>query len=129
MKKVILNFVLILSLIFAFNQTNASHIAGGDFEVECLGNDSFLVTLNLYRDCDGIQAPSDVTFEFLTYGSMFTKTTPYDSVKEVSQICETAQTQGQTTCNNGALPGVEHYYYSVVVHLPNSNQWALEYQD
>lgn len=37
----------------------SSHIVGGELSYECLGNDDYLVTLKVYRDCYNGQAPYD----------------------------------------------------------------------
>lgn len=38
---------------------NATHIIGGEMSYVCLGNDSYEITLKLYRDCYNAQAPYD----------------------------------------------------------------------
>ena len=37
-------------LLFA-GGASATHIVGGEISYECLGNDDYLVTLKVYRDC------------------------------------------------------------------------------
>lgn len=41
------------------NLLYASHIVGGELSYECLGNDDYLVTLKVYRDCYNGQADYD----------------------------------------------------------------------
>lgn len=43
---------LVLTVAFFFaGSVSALHIIGGDFSYECLGNDNYEITLNVYRDC------------------------------------------------------------------------------
>jgi len=48
---------LVLSVVF-FSATHGSarHIIGGDFSYECLGNNTYRITLNIYRDCYALMA-------------------------------------------------------------------------
>ncbi|MBT6835180.1 MAG: hypothetical protein HOA61_03980, partial [Bacteroidetes bacterium] len=49
---------LILMLICMNFSSSATHIAGGEMSWTCVGQDSFLVTLTIYRDCNGVQLAS-----------------------------------------------------------------------
>lgn len=53
MKKLSLIFILV-SLLFGPFSSFASHLMGSDITWECLGQDSFKVTVTVYRDCNGI---------------------------------------------------------------------------
>ncbi|MFM9052321.1 MAG: hypothetical protein ACKOKF_08395, partial [Bacteroidota bacterium] len=48
---------LIVSLFLA-PSSKATHLMGADLTYECLGGNTYRVTLSLYRDCIGIAAPS-----------------------------------------------------------------------
>lgn len=53
-------FVFILTLLVSLH-VNALHIVGGEITYEYQGNDQYLVTLKLYRDCNSINgAPFDI---------------------------------------------------------------------
>ncbi len=54
----------ILSLLFAFGGTQfafATHIIGGEMNYKCLGNDTYQISLTVYRDCYLGEAPLDDT--------------------------------------------------------------------
>jgi len=111
-------------------QAQASHAMGADLSYECLGGDSFRVTLNLYRDCAGIDAPTSATINFssgsCSIGSL-TYTLPLVGVaQEVSSLCPTSLPQ--STCNGGSLPGVEQYIYADVIVVPaQCSDWVISY--
>ncbi len=46
-------------LFAAKKETFASHLVGGTMSYECLGNDTYEITLTLYRDCNGSGAQFD----------------------------------------------------------------------
>jgi hypothetical protein len=46
-------FVLLIAGMAFAMPAKASHVAGVDITYQCLGNDSFLVTVNVFRDCSG----------------------------------------------------------------------------
>lgn len=118
-------------LVFTSNKASASHIAGYDYTWENIGQDSFLVTLNLYRDCDGISMPNSVGVSFTNgCGNTFTETLPQISFTEVSQLCP--DTILFSSCQGGTLPGMEQYVYQAIVVIPPytnplCNDWTLEW--
>lgn len=48
MKRLVLLFLLLFSALY---RLSATHIVGGELTYKCLGNDSFEITLTVYRDC------------------------------------------------------------------------------
>ncbi|HXH17549.1 MAG TPA: hypothetical protein VNJ07_00580, partial [Chitinophagales bacterium] len=129
-------FLMMSSLCLNFENAQASHAMGADISYQCLGGDSFLITLNFYRDCFGIDAPTDATIDISSVscgisGLSFTLPLAPGSVtdpnpREVSPLCP-AQLPF-STCNGGSYPGVEQYIYEAVVHLPSQcNDWIVSY--
>jgi hypothetical protein len=114
----------LLTFSFAKN-TQASHISGGDISYECVGQDSFLVTLKLFRDCAGISAPTTGIMTFTsTCGGSVNATLTQNSFAEISQLCPTQLSN--STCSSGALPGLQEYIYSgLVVLSPACNTWTM----
>ena len=115
--------------LFAFsNQAEASHVAGADFSYTCVGPNTFLVTLNIFRDCSGISAPTSaaVTFTSSCGGAVNVTLTLQNPPigTEVSQLC--AAQISNSTCNGGSLPGMQQYIYSdLVVLAPTCNIWSM----
>ena len=65
--KICVVFIVALFLsLFSFQKAEASHLMGADIGYQCLDPDSntYLITLNLYRDCAGISAPFSATVNF-----------------------------------------------------------------
>ncbi|KAB1063189.1 T9SS type B sorting domain-containing protein [Salibacter halophilus] len=130
MKKIIFLFVLMLSMAAFNNKAKASHAAGVELSLSCLGNNQYLVTLSFFRDCSGISAPAGPEqVDFTSPCGNTTVNIPLDTMYEVSQICDLQI--GNTTCQNGSLPGIERYIYEGVVTLspcPAGNwvgSWSL----
>ncbi len=124
-KSILVLFLIICSFIFP-KITQASHLTGGDIVYECVGQDSFLVTLTLFRDCSGVTAPPNAILDLTSgCGSVFTVVLTKDpTVVEVSQIC--ASMVSSSTCNGGSLFGLEAHSYSALVTLnPACNAWTL----
>lgn len=109
---------------------HASHAMGADLSYECLGGDSFRVTLNFYRDCFGIDAPTDALINLSSVscgiGSLSFTLPLVGVAQEVSSLCPASLPQ--STCNGGSLPGVEQYIYSDVIVLPaQCSDWVVSY--
>ena len=52
-------FITLISIIVLSYRADAEHLVGGDISYECLGNNVYQVTLNVYRDCFSTGAPFD----------------------------------------------------------------------
>ncbi len=112
-----------------FNTSQASHVAGGDIQYSCIGQDSFLITANFFRDCSGITAPTTITATInSTCGQSLTATLQLVNPggTEVSQLCDAEI--GNSECNGGSLPGMQQYIYEAIVVLsPPCNTWTISY--
>src|SRR5690606_487778 len=120
-------FVLVSVLFFSTEKLYATHAVGADFSYECLGNNQYRVTLNLYRDCAGVSAPTSVGIRIASScSSTSTVTLPRISFTEVSPICPSQQSLSR--CQGGSFPGIEQYVYQGIITLsgPCAN-WTFSY--
>tara|TARA_R110002050_G_scaffold221441_1_gene357287 strand:- start:75696 stop:80135 length:4440 start_codon:yes stop_codon:yes gene_type:complete len=119
--------LVILSLaILGFSQNaKATHITGGDISYQCVGTDSFLITLNLYRDCAGVGLGTTATVNFTSScGGSASLSLTQIRTGEISQLCPTQIPN--STCNGGTWPGMEeHVYQGIVVLSPPCNSWTM----
>jgi len=124
-KYIFFSFVLIFSLIG--QKANATHFAGADFFYECIGQDSFRITFNLFRDCSGAGTGTQEFFTLSSPCGNQNVTFQRDSLVEVSQLCPSAL--GNSTCSNGTLPGMQQAYYSGIVVLPpcSTGNWTISW--
>lgn len=98
----ILLFSLLLALV---NNARGSHISGGDISYQCVGQDSFLVTVDLYRDCSSNVSMTATEQAELTStcggNSKVTLNLVNVGGTEVSQLCSTQLPN--STCNGGTI--------------------------
>ena len=142
-------FLLVLTgslflILGSFNEAKASHAMGLDIAYKCLGNDSFLISLNFYRDCDGIAAPTSKGISIasrsgcgtpinLTLTRPSVTTNPFTGAtvpngSEISAVC--ADDLANTTCNGGNLQGVEIYTYTGIVVLnAQCPDWIISFTE
>ena len=120
------HIILLLSLVIATwimpSTASATHVSGGEITYEHLGNDSFLVTMNLYYDCSSSFPMQNSYLIQIDDGACFTGSVPDLTVAlqnpggtEVSQIC--AAQLSQSTCNGGPISGMKRYTYTGIVQL------------
>mgnify|MGYP003634266883 FL=1 len=118
MRKIIL-LLSIISLSWLLPSTaSATHIAGGEITYAHLGNDSFLVTMTLYRDCSGVGMSSSMNIRInssCTGTQNLNLPLQNSGGSEVSQICPSQI--NLSTCNGGSLPGMQKYIYSAIIQL------------
>lgn len=131
---VISNYLKVVSLFSLFlftglNTAKASHGMGADLSFSCIGGNQYELSLQLYRDCSGISAPTSVTINIASAscGQNISATLSTVVSSEASPLCP-AQL-GNSTCNGGTLQGVEVYTYTGTVTLPaQCNDWILSYR-
>jgi len=128
----LIKLTMLITLVFTMNatQVNASHIAGADLTYDCVGVDSFLVKLQLYRDCSGVGAPGStgINIESVSCVQSFTSTLTLMNPggTELPTLCQWMQIN--TTCNGGFLPGMEVYKYQGIVVMPaQCDDWIFSY--
>jgi gliding motility-associated-like protein len=126
MKKIYTLFLLITLAL----QVNASHISGGDMSYTWVGPgaNTYLVTLNLFRDCDGItMSNSETVTATSTCGGNVSITVNLTNPggTEISQLCDF----NLSSCNPGGIyPGMQLYSYEAVVDLsPPCDTWNLSW--
>ena len=106
-KRLLLSLVVFIVGLLSTFDVNASPAVGIDLSYICLGGNQYEFTVSLYRDCDGISAPTSINVDI---GSAFcginsSVSLSQTSMQEVSQICATSLPN--TTCNVGTLPGIK----------------------
>ncbi|MBT7994405.1 MAG: PKD domain-containing protein [Bacteroidetes bacterium] len=119
--------ITLLSLLFAA-QTHATHLMGSDLTWTCIGNDSFLIQLTIYRDCNGVNVGSaSIPFKCVSTGLTITTITiprpvPTDitPVSVLGSNCSNSSSEIQTRCDNPSSTypyGIEQYVYQKIVVL------------
>jgi len=126
MRRLFYKLLIITTLITVgiTSQTRATHIMGSDITWECLGNDSFEVTLSVYRDCTGVGLNPpvlDITCKSGGSAIGITKTLKGGvTVKDVTPVCESSCTQ----CSSSGCSfqyGIEKHTVTYIVDMSNSN--------
>lgn len=126
---------LIFTLSLALN-SYSSHISGGDVTYKCIGPNQYEITVKLFRDCDGISAPTSVYVYFnntcgLPNPSSVTCTRVNNPITglnytNISQLCK--RDSLNSTCFFGSLPGMQLYEYRGIVTFPAPcNSWTMYY--
>lgn len=119
--------VIVFVLLTCSREAYASHIVGGEIYYECQGNDDYLVTLKVYRDCYNGQAPFDNPANIFIYNGS-------GSLVNVLPVPFPGSDTLPNDANNPCLivpPNicVEEAIYTYNVNLPaNSNGYTIIYQ-
>ena len=104
----------------------AEHLSGGSITYECLGGNTYTVTLTLFRECSGeAMIPQSLRFAN-DCGVLFTLSDLQpQEVADVSPLCPSEA--GNSTCNGGPQPGYEAYTYRQTVFLSPCNAWTISW--
>lgn len=139
MKNYLLTFLTTTALFFATApQARASHAVGADIFYECVGQDSFLITLNFYWDCiASLAAPTNASIGVTNTCTGTSSTVsvprtarvlPEDSIQgyEISDLCPAERIRSR--CNGGTLPGIRKYQYTFLWVAPaECANWRISY--
>ncbi len=115
MKKAIYFSLLLMFLIPI--SSKASHVMGMDLTYECLGPNRYLVTLKLYRDCNGISPSGSYTLNYSSAQcgvSSSINLTQLGQPIDITPLCPSVQSQ----CNGSNQYGVQKYTYQGILNLP-----------
>lgn len=132
MKRSLPNKHLLLSLLVLLfiysSKVSASHTMGADLTYQCLGGNTYKVTVSFYRDCIGIAAPTSpyVTISSTTCSKSIGVTCyPRPGTgQEVTPACSTSV----TTCNGGSFTGIQEWVYDGIITLPaQCSDWKFGY--
>ncbi|MBT4339097.1 MAG: T9SS type A sorting domain-containing protein [Bacteroidetes bacterium] len=117
MKKIIQLFVLVIFFeIICISSSFSSHIIGSDLSWKCVGNDSFLITLEIYRECNGVPIGNE-SINFLNAindTTLFSVSIIKPSSIDITPTCNIVTTR----CQHKSSPfvfGIEKYVYQKVV--------------
>lgn len=124
-----INKALLLVFFISSLYSYGSHAAGGQISYSPTGNlNEYNLTLTLYRDCNGVNAPT--TPSILVNNNCgfvdFAVTLSLTSTNSISQIC-TSQISN-SSCNGGNFLGFEEYVYEGTFVLANTcDEWVFSY--
>ncbi|MBK8339841.1 MAG: hypothetical protein IPK99_07500 [Flavobacteriales bacterium] len=107
-------------LLLAQQEVRATHAMGGELSYDCVGPNLYKVTLNFYRDCNGVAAPTNcnngLNFNVRSAqcGANFTQCFAFESVQVITPICAS---ETDRCLSPGGTYGIEKYTYSKIVNL------------
>jgi len=101
---------------------------GADITYQCLGGNTFKVTLTFYRDCVGINAPNNpivnITSASCNQALSVTCHPRAGTGQDITPACSTTV----TTCHGGAFTGIEEWIYDGTITLPmQCTDWTFSY--
>ncbi|REJ84858.1 MAG: PKD domain-containing protein [Bacteroidetes bacterium] len=121
-------YLVFLFLLISAQSSKGSHSMGADLTYECLGGNTYRITVSFYRDCIGIPAPS-TAYLSINYSncaqSLGVTCYPRPGTgQEVTPVCSSAT----TTCNGGSFTGIQEWIYDGIVTLPmQCTDWTFAY--
>ncbi|MBV6406128.1 MAG: gliding motility-associated C-terminal domain-containing protein [Flavobacteriales bacterium] len=114
----------VLALMGGGHEARATHAMGGELSYTCVAPNQYLVTLDFYRDCNGVAAPTNcnngLSFNVRSpqCGANFNQCFTFQSVQVITPICAS---ETDRCLNSNGVYGVEKYTYTKLVNLSN---WA-----
>ena len=124
----LISFLFAGMLLMTSQQLKASHAMGADLTYQCMGGNTYKLRVSFYRDCIGINAPTNVYVNVRsTSCGQNLGVTCYPIAgtgQQVTYLCPTAQ----STCNGGSFTGIQEWVYEGVITLPlQCPDWSFSY--
>ena len=108
-------FLVFTLLIIGSQDAKATHALGGDLTYICVGPNQYAITLNVYRDCNGINLPNTQTVSWTGSCGSGSFTVTRNVLQDITPVCP----GGQSSCGpgNGTF-GVEQHSYTAIFNVP-----------
>ena len=120
---------IVYVLFFPFT-SHAGHLLGTNITYEYVGPNQYLVQVRLYRDCQGLPAPMQVTACYNSTSAGVSNSFTLNSVPSGYYILPDFPYWPPMTnsCNGGPAIGIDHYLYQGLMTLPSAaSDWIISY--
>jgi hypothetical protein len=119
----ILSGLITIVLFLTTTISSATHIAGGEIRWQCLGSNTYVFSVDIYRKCDPL-ATGLQRLNLMAEGCGHKYRIPLcqGPVTEVSQTCTPTPCDG-----SGGIIYYRHTFISGTVTLPCTDTWQLRY--
>jgi len=125
-KKINLIGCLLLVLLGFSSQLKA--ISGAEMTYLYLDSNKYIITLQVYRNCSDPVLPNSQTINFnsILCGASSSAVLSLDSTLEISGL--RPDTMAYSSCNGGALPGMELYVYTdTIIFSQTCQDWIVSW--
>jgi hypothetical protein len=127
-KKQLATSLLGLTALLANQEAQATHAAGADLTYSWISGNSYEVTATFYRDCAGVDAPSQVQIDINSPSCQYSNAVFINRITPTGQEITFPCLSATTTCNGGSSPGIQQYVYRGTVQLPAAcSDYVLSY--
>lgn len=135
---------LFIAFLFSLSasQISATHLMGGNITYECVGNNTYEFTVELYRDCNGINLGNTVDLNLTSASCGQNINITLELIPSGAQIVTPICSTQPDACNGTGGPyGIHKYVYkhipaaqgtgqsSLPVVLPACNDWVISYDN
>ncbi|GDX52994.1 hypothetical protein LBMAG27_20410 [Bacteroidota bacterium] len=124
----IISFFIAIGFIGVSNNAYATHAAGSDLTYRWISGNIYEITVNFYRDCQGVAAPNTVTLNVKSTSCAQNFNVTLNPIAGTGQEITFPCNPTFTYCNGGTNPGVQQYTYRGNVTLPTQCvDWIFSY--
>ncbi|RYD79012.1 MAG: hypothetical protein EOP53_10280, partial [Sphingobacteriales bacterium] len=124
MKKLFTRILLCMFLLMGVQHARADHMVGSDITWECMGKDTFKITVTAYRDCNGIPFPNTpISLKPSCGGATIVAGGDLSGGTDITPVCKKACTRCKSkACDypTGVPYGIEQYFITAIVVLPTN---------
>jgi hypothetical protein len=129
--KQVFSLLVCCLLILVPSSVKATHLMGGEITWECMGNGTYVFTMKLYRDCNGVQLQFPIALRVHNHPSVSSIEMSLESQRDISPQCNgSGPTISCQTGGNGAVQ--EFILKSSFVNLPGvppPQGWIFTFDD
>lgn len=118
-------FLFFLLALCIPKESVASHISGINIGYECIGGNTYRITVNVFRDCQDLNLlPANLNvFISSSCNSVGYAAFPQIALTDVSQLCPSELPNSK--CSGGNLPGIQLGVYQLDVELIPCSDWTI----
>ncbi|MFN8298884.1 MAG: gliding motility-associated C-terminal domain-containing protein [Chitinophagales bacterium] len=130
MRRILLPVVLFLGfLLSAITTANATHTMGVDLTYECMAPGQYRLTLQVYRDCNGVSMDASHVISYSSAQCGVNSSITVTQVGPPEDITPVCPQNPNTACGGSGQYGVQKYTYTGILNLPPGcgNDWTLSW--
>ncbi|BDS14757.1 T9SS type A sorting domain-containing protein [Aureispira anguillae] len=119
-------FIITLLLLFTASKADASHLSAAEFTFQHVSGNDYVVSLYVYRDCNGIGVPNNISVMMESINCNVNNTIILNQTSGPTLV--TTIPGAQTSCMGGMVQGYEEYVYSDTITFPNQcTDWVFSW--
>lgn len=112
------------TLLLGIHHANATHVYGAEITYQCIGNNQYIIELELFQDCGAIAPTSSASINIASTSCAISQniSLPQTALIDITPVCP----GGTSPCLTGGY-GTYRVLYSDTINIVSCSDWIFSY--